>query len=328
MKNLFIILACLFSLSAFAQDAKKPLDFFRRLFQKKEREVPASSTSSTVRTTRPNSGNFPALAGKDNNLSVTMMPKFYMKHKEPVLNVALVYYGDYYDMEDLNRIQPMLEERFNQATGETLKMKVLAKAVLGFKHKIENYPEYTQPYVTDVERLQRLWYYDNKGPNVLKEVWDEVKASPGKEVDLSQLDALLVVTGAQFDALGFASGRVAITENPMEIAWGLQDGGKVEYVTDARVVDELIHEAGHAMFLDHTSNQCQKPGMTYQQTRDCCELSPAKNDVMSYCRNRQKVDDNFFYGFEECNRRIIKDKIIPAMMSGGAWNIADREKCL
>ena len=51
----------------------------------------------------------------------------------------------------------------------------------------------------------------------------------------------------------------------MEIAWGLEDGGRVEFVSDAKVVDELIHEVGHALFLDHTSNQCQKPGMSYAE---------------------------------------------------------------
>lgn len=336
MKNLFFILAFMFSLSASAQDAKGPIEFLKRLFQKKEREVPSTKPSTTTapsttqapKPNRPNRPNKPISPNSQiSDLSVTMMPKNYIKRSEAVLNVALVYYGDYYEMEDLNRVQELLEERFFIATGETLKMRTLAKAILPFKHKIENYPMYRQPYVTDVERLQRLWYYDNKGANVLKEVWDEVKASPKKEVDLSKVDALLIVTGAQFDALGFASGRVAITENPMEIAWGLSDGGRVEYVTVARVVDELIHEVGHAMFLDHASNQCQKPGMTYQETQACCATSPAKDDVMSYCRNRAKVDDTFFYGFAACNRRTIKNKIIPALLTGGAWNIADREKC-
>jgi hypothetical protein len=256
-----------------------------------------------------------------------MMPKFYKKRAEAVLNVALVYYGDYYHTEDLDRVGSLLEKRFFEATGNQLKMNIQAKAIYPFKSNIHDFPEYTQPHVTDIERLQRLWYYDNVGAGVLKEVYEVVKKDKVGPINLEDLDALLIVTGAQFDALGFASGRVAVTENPMEIAWGLPDGGSVEYVTDYRVVDELIHEVGHAMFLDHASNQCQKPGMTYAETLKCCESSPAKNDVMSYCRQRTKVNETFFYGYAECNRRTIKDKIIPALLQGGAWNISNREKC-
>lgn len=322
MKKLIILILCLTSFSTFAQERKGPLQFLKRIFQKQDQsksrppKVPAST-----KPTAQNSAN----GVVQDSLAVTMMPKFYKKHSEAVLNVALVYYGDYYTMEDLTRVQDLLEERFYAATGNTLKLKTVAKGIYPFKHQIQNYPEYTQPHVTDIDRLQRLWYYDNKGSKVMKEVWDVTKEA--RDIDLEDLDALLIVTGAQFEALGFASGRVVITENPMEIAWGREGGGRVEFVTDARVVDELIHEVGHAMFLDHASNQCQKPGMTYAEKLACCESSPAKDDVMSYCRNRSKVDEDFFYGFRDCNLRTIKNKIIPALLNGGEWKIADREKC-
>lgn len=304
MKNFIILLTLLLSFNTLAQEKKRPFGFLKKLFQKKETVVL-----------------------KDDSLAKSMIPKFYKKRSEAVLNVALVYYGDYYTMDDLTRVQDLLEERFYLATGETLKLKTLAKAIYPFKHQIENYPEYTQPEVTEIERLQRLWYYDNVGSKVLKEVYEITRDSNGKEINLDAIDALLVVTGAQFDALGFASGRVAITENPMEIAWARPGGGRVEFVTDARVVDELIHELGHAIFLDHASNQCQREGMSYAEKQACCATSEAKDDVMSYCRERTKVDENFFYGFKDCNRRTIKNKIIPALLSGGEWRVPDREKC-
>ena len=59
-----------------------------------------------------------------------------------------------------------------------------------------------------------------------------------------------------------------------------------------------------------------------------CATSPARDDVMSYCRKRSEVDDEYFYGFKECNRKMIKEKIDPAMLSGGAWAIIDREAYL
>lgn len=162
----------------------------------------------------------------------------------------------------------------------------------------------------------------------MNEVYQQVRKTPALKNDLKNIDALLIVTGAQFDALGFADARVAVTEDPMEIAWALPDGGLVEYVTDERVVDELIHEVGHVMFLDHASSQCYKSGMSNAESAACCSESPAKNDVMSYCRKRSLVNAEHFYGFESCNLKTIKEKIVPAMLKGGAWRIKNREKCL
>jgi hypothetical protein len=330
MKNsTMVILALTLSLSAVAQSPsanptpEKRGSFISRLFKKKTRPTPVTKAPAPV----PAPVKVVIEPGPENSLAVTMMPKFYKKRKEAILDIGLVYYGDYYNMDDLSRVQELLEERFFKATGQALKINTVAKAVIPFNTKIEDHPEYRQDHVTEIERLQRLWYYDNVGMGVAKEVHGILQKDT-REIDLENIDVLVIVTGAQFDALGFASGRVAVTENPMEIAWGLEDGGRVEFVTDARVVDELIHEVGHAMFLDHTSNQCQKPGMSYTQQEACCATSPAKDDVMSYCRRRAKVDETFFYGFEECNQKIIKEKIVPAMLSGGAWAIENREACL
>lgn len=250
-----------------------------------------------------------------------MMPKKYLKRTEPVLKGALVYYGDYYTKEDLSRIQTLLEKRFHLATNEMVRLDTVKNILLPFKHQLRDYPDYQLDNITDPARLQRLWYYDNVGARVMKEVYDQVVG------ELAGIDVLMIVTGAQFDGLGFASGRVLVTENPMEIAWGLPEGGSVDYRSDARVVDELIHELGHAMFLDHAASQCFAQGMSYEASQACCEKSPSKDDVMSYCRKRNLVDEKFFYKFKECNLSIIKNKVIPAMLNGGDWNVANRPKC-
>jgi hypothetical protein len=265
---------------------------------------------------------------KDDSLKQGMMPKFYKERSHPILNIALVYYGDYYSATDLARVQALLEERFFLSTDKSIKLNTAITAIMPFKNQLADFPEYRQEYVTDPVRLQRLWYYDNVGANIVNEVYEQVRHSPILNNDLSNIDALIIITGAQFDALGFASGRVAVTENPMEIAWALPDGGSVDYVSDAKVVDELIHELGHVMFLDHAASQCFKPDLSDKESAACCEASPAKNDVMSYCRKRSKVDEEHFYKYEACNLRTIREKIIPAMLSGGKWNIENREKCL
>ena len=257
----------------------------------------------------------------EDSLDKHIMPKFYQKRTEPIVNIALIYYGDYYTEEDLLRVQKLFERRFHLATDKALTVNTVFSRIIPFKHQLADFPEYRQDYVTDPDRLQRLWYYDNIGAAVIKEVYEQVRT------DLKKIDYMLVVTGAQFDALGFASGRVGITENPMEIAWGLKDGGRVEFVTDERVVDELIHEMGHTMFLGHASTQCQKPGLSLDEIQRCCEESLSKNDVMSYCRKRNKVNENFFYAFESCHLKTIKEKIVPALLKGGEWAVKDRESC-
>ena len=259
---------------------------------------------------------------KKETLADKSMPGTYLKRDKPVVRAALVYHGEYSQLEDLDRIEALITERFYQATNRLLSLEIVFKRVLPFKHNIKDYPEYTQPHVTDMERLQRLWYYDNVNMKVITEIYQEVKP------ELADIDVLLAITGAQYDGLAFASGRLAVTENPREIAWGLQGGGRVEEQSDEKIVDELIHELGHTLFLDHASGQCFKPGMTYKEQMDCCALSENADDVMSYCRDRAGVNETFYNKFQECNLRTIKNKIIPAMLSGGQWNIKDREKCL
>lgn len=345
MKNsYFLILAILISFEALAQtqtssfeEAKPERSFFSKIIPnflrkksnrtpKKNESHPQPSTTASHLDPVPQVPTSIIIPETDDSMAVTMMPKFYKKRTEAVLNIGLVYYGEYYNMDDLTRVQMLLEERFYKATGEALRLKTVSKAVIPFNSKIENFPDYRQAHVTELERLQRLWYYDNVGMGVGTEV-HKILQKDTSEINLEDVDALVVVTGAQFEALGFASGRVAVTENPMEIAWGLEDGGRVELVTDAKVVDELIHEIGHTLFLDHASNQCQKDGMSYAEQEICCASSTAKEDVMSYCRRRDRVNTTYFYGFKDCNRRTIKEKVIPAMLKGDAWAIADREIC-
>lgn len=263
---------------------------------------------------------------RSDSLADGMRPKKYRKRDRAVYDVALVYYGSYWNESDMQRIAPLLKERFEASTKGEIELNIAHFAALPYKNKIEDYPDYRSGEITDPARLQRLWYYDNLGARVLPEVYEEFKKPLGKYYE--KLDALLVVSGAQYDALGFADGRVAITEQPREIAWGLPGGGRTEIVSDENLVDELVHELGHTMFLGHTSTQCQKPGLTLEERRVCCENSPSGDDVMSYCRDRKRVDANFFYGFEECNMEMIRKLVVPAMLKGRRWNVSGRLSCL
>lgn len=260
----------------------------------------------------------------DCSLKNNMMPKCYHKRNDAVLKVALIYYGNAMTMKDLNRIEPLLKERFLKSTNQNVSVEIISKKVLKYNKPVPG--DYTYNNITDKERLQRIWYYDNVGAGIMKEVYEEYKKSVDDKM-MDELDAIVGITGGQFDGLGFASGRVSVTEYPREIAWGLEDGGRVEYPSDFEIVDELIHELGHNMFLGHTSTQCQRPGLTLEQRRECCSQSPSKDDVMSYCRARAAVNETFMHGFESCNIEMIEDLIVPAMLSGGKWQVAPRTAC-
>lgn len=267
---------------------------------------------------------FASINSRRCSLEYSMKPLCYHKHNRAELNIALIYYGSSMSIEDVNRIAPKLKERFYKATGNTLSLNIIDKRVIRFKSKLP--ANYRFNNITDPKRLHRIWYYDNVGTKIMTEIYNEYKKRVSYKV-VRKLDAILSITGAQFNGLGFANGRISVTEYPQEIAWALPDGGRVKYASDYSIIDELIHELGHNMFLGHTSTQCQKPGMTYEQKRACCELSENKNDVLSYCRNRSKVDENFLNGFEKCNRDMISGKIVPAILSGGNWRISNRTRC-
>jgi len=258
------------------------------------------------------------------SLADSIMPKCYHKRDKSELKVALIYYGDHMKMSDLERIEPILVDRFAKATGGLVTVKIVEKKILAFKHELPE--DYTFNKITDKKRLQRIWYSENVGTQIMNEVYEQYKKFESKET-LDELDALLAITGAQFEGLGFASGRVSVTEYPREIAWNSDDGGRVEFMSDYEIIDELIHELGHNLYLGHTSTQCQKRGMSYEEKLACCKLSDNKDDVLSYCRQRPDVNESFMHGFESCNREIIESQVVPALLSGGKWQLEEMSVC-
>lgn len=258
------------------------------------------------------------------SLNNSMTPDCYHKRNSATLKVAMVYYGAGMDIDHLRRIIPILKSRFLKANGNNLSLDIVDLKVMPFKFTPPS--SFKVPNISDPSRIHRIWYYENVGHKIMKEIYTEYKKKTPKKL-MDDLDVILSITGAQFDGLGFASGRVSTTEYPQEIAWALTDGGRVNYPSDYQLVDELIHELGHNMFLGHTSTQCQKSGLTLAQRRECCKRSPSQNDVLSYCRNRSKVDIDFMNVYESCNREMISKKIVPAILDGGSWKIKNRSKC-
>lgn len=258
------------------------------------------------------------------SIEKSMKPKCYHKRSEAVLKVALIYYGDHMQMEDLERVEKLLAERFLEATDKLLSVEVVDKKIIPFKQTMPLGYQFNN--IKDPKRLQRIFYAEHVGGKVLEEIYEQYKSYTPIET-VRELDAVLAITGAQFQGLGLATGRISAVEHPQEIAWALKDGGRVKYLSDYSIVDELIHEIGHNIFIGHASTQCQKPGLTLQQRNACCDASAAKNDVMSYCRKRDLVSEEVMYGFKECNLDKIQNLIIPAMLKGGRWNVDNSKRC-
>ncbi len=257
------------------------------------------------------------------SLEKTLRPFCYHKRKSPIVNVALIHYGSSIDLNHLQKISDLLKVRFGMATQNKLEVEILHSTIIPLQKELPE--DYSLNDITDKKRLHRLWYYENIGGNVLKEAYEEYKNRYSHI--LRKLDSLLVITEAQFNGLGLAYGRVSATEYPMEIAWALSNQGRTEYPTDYKIVDELIHEIGHNLFLGHAATQCQDPKLTNEEKLKCIEDSPNSQDVMSYSRNRKAVDQNHMHSFEQCNLNMIEKSIVPNLLKGGVWNFRKKVRC-
>jgi hypothetical protein len=65
-------------------------------------------------------------------------PQTYSVHASPVLNIALVDYGQEHSSEQLTEIKTLLEERFYLATDKMLKLNVSLVKSLPYKYQLKN----------------------------------------------------------------------------------------------------------------------------------------------------------------------------------------------
>ncbi|MCC7441576.1 MAG: hypothetical protein IT285_08085 [Bdellovibrionales bacterium] len=248
---------------------------------------------------------------------------------QPALRVALIHHGRDLSMTDLDRVWEMLAPRFLEATGCQLRLERATTRIVPLKSETNLWliPREIRPIfggkrwprglsLAERARLARLrYYYAAEGSGrIVREI-----RSIARRIPKETYDALVVLTAAQFEGLGFGlPNEMAVTEQPVEIAWAAQGGGETRFESDARVVDELIHELGHVIGLNHASFICNQlpEGLPFGEMERCCAESPSRNDVMSYCRPRSTVSDSFFFGFTECNRAKIRNRVIPALLAG------------
>lgn len=220
--------------------------------------------------------------------------------------------------QQLEDLSVLFEKRFLAATSGLLTGKVQRKFIVPLK-KMDRDLESIRAHIGGPEekktraRLERLWYYYSDTP-LPREIFNELLDREGPEV-LEGIDGILVISSPQFDGIGFASGALAVTEYPTEIAWKSSDGGSTLYETPHRLVDELVHEAGHLLGLDHASSQCND--LPVAERDRCCAESPGAKDVMSYCRNRRAVSELQFFSYTQCSLDYLESTTIPALLQGG-----------
>lgn len=244
----------------------------------------------------------------------------YSKRDVPIIKVALIGYGTTSTKEDLERMAPKLVEKFSIATAGEIELDV--KHVDSYDFLDYKLGKLSLEGINDRERLKRISYsYDKRVvERITREAYKAMKTNTEKKV-MKEVDLMLLVTGAQFEGLGIQHGRFAIVEHPREIAFELPNGNRVEYLSDEAIVSELIHEVGHSMGLMHAAAQCN--------TVDCCEQSENADDIMSYCRDRKKVEHNdFMFVFEQCHLNFIREKFKPILLEGGSIDLSKAPECL
>ena|GEM_PF-2910497 len=257
------------------------------------------------------------------DLAVTDAPDCFYPHTTPTVRVFFMQYGTYSTVEDLKRVGALLAKRFAESTDNALQIEFVDYAVV----PLAQYPRDLSALraaikgdaeQTSDERLTRIWYYYNKAYNgddsIVQEIQQQVKKA-GYNPELSKADAILVLSETQFEGLGYASGGFGIVEQPTEIAWAA-NGGSTQKYTDAQLADELLHELGHVLGLDHAAKECLNLPSA-RATLQCCQNSPGGQDVMSYCRDRSKVNDTFYYTYTQCTRDYLKTVTAPALLNGG-----------
>lgn len=166
------------------------------------------------------------------------------------------------------------------------------------------------------EDVPRIWYYHIGFDLLLADLREAIESAG---VDMSSTDLLWVITDLQFEGLGVflgqdTLGQWAIMVPALELGgWAFDEPARF-VATEYTLTEETLHELGHFMGLNHACNSCND--VPVNEARVCCDNCTAKDDIMSYCRQRPlEEEDDFHNTFLACSLDLIEHQFIPAFLA-------------
>jgi hypothetical protein len=262
-----------------------------------------------------------ARAAPDCSMASGPRPACFHSRLDPVIKVLFVAYGSNVQTADLLRIEKLFKERFESATENRIRVEFVDRGIIDLPARERDLTEVRAAIRGDdsrrtLERLIRIWYYHHFEYEQLTEELHSVLRDSGLAPALAESDIVLALSGPQFEGLGYADGGMGLVEQPNEIAWGALDGGSTVSNPDEQLVDELLHETGHLLGLNHASARCYTDTMPVPERLRCCQASPGSQDVMSYCRDRSRVRGPYYFRYTSCTKDYLFTKTLPALLEG------------
>jgi hypothetical protein len=263
------------------------------------------------------------------DMSRDYVPRCWTKRSEAVVNVLLVHYGSEMDLIYLKEIGQLYQERFALANDKKIQIKILESLILPLKDMKRDLESIKAKIGGDdskkgPKRLERLWYY-YQDISIADEIHKELLKNPTSVELLKAADTVVVLSAPQIDGLAYLTGAFSLIEYPTEIAWKV-DGGSTDYEDKYKLVDKMIHETGHLLGLDHPADHCTQI-LDLKQRLECCKSSPGGQDVVSYCRDRNAPNKDFFHKFTGCTQKYLTETTLPSLLSGGKRHFQE-QNCL
>lgn len=245
------------------------------------------------------------------------------------LKVLFVQYGKDIATGDLYNLSNQMVEKLNAKLGSVFQFDNLGLVNVDYEVSDEQIAKLREnPKIASFERerLKRLYsYYEVKGNRgvITDNVHQALLENPSMVAKLQKADLIFVFSNAQFEGLGYSIGNMTVLKYPTEIGWETEGGGRVETNFTNSLMSTSIHELGHGLGLKHSSAHCQKPGLSLEEKNHCCEESPNKDDIMSYCRDRM-ADDLIF---SQCSLNTLKEVTGELIKTGGVFDYKKVPDC-